>query len=132
MRWQSFASRLTATRASEVLFIIPPQPRRPRARCAQCAQTLSLAHPWLVVWSLIREQGFHAAVATIDPIQGQAWCEDCAYTGFGVNLVATDAPASAGEYWATIIRSEVPRIDGTLHGFAYRLRPGWRSTLMTH
>lgn len=130
MRWQSFARRLTVTRASEMLFIIPPQPR-PRARCAQCDQTLSLAHPWLVVWPLTREQGFRAAIATIDPIQGEAWCEDCAYTGFGVNLIATDAPASAGEYWGTITRSEVPHIDGTRQGLAYRLRPGWRPTGMT-
>ncbi len=79
MRWQSFARRLTVTRASEALFIMPPQQRRPRARCAHCGQVLSLAHPWLVVWPLIREDGFRAAVATIDPLQGEAWCEDYAH-----------------------------------------------------
>ena len=130
MRWQSFAHRLTVTGASEALFIVPPQPRRPRARCAHCGQILRFTHPWLVVWPLAREEGFRTAVATIDPRQGEAWCEDCAHTWFGVHLGATDAPASAGEYWGTIIRSEV-HVQGTHHGFAHRLRPGWRATRMT-
>ena len=130
MRWQSLACRLTVTRASEALFIVAPQDRRPRTRCAYCGQVLRLDHPWLVVWPLTREEGFRTVVATIDPIQGEAWCADCAHTWFGVNLRATDAPASAGECWGTIIRSEV-HVHGTRHGFAHRLRPGWRSPLMT-
>jgi hypothetical protein len=130
MRWLSFAGRLTVTRASEAVFIVPPQDRRPRTRCAYCGHVLRLDHPWLVVWPLTREEGFRTVVATIDPLPGEAWCEDCAHTWFGVNLGATDAPASAGEYWGTLIRSAV-HVQGTRHGFAYRLRPGWRSTLMT-
>ena len=131
MRWQSFARRRTVTRAAEALFIVPPQPRRPRARCVHCGQVLSLTHPWLVVWPLTREEGFRAAVAPIDPLPRPAWCEDCAHAWFGVNLLATDAPAAAGEYWGTIIRSAGSRSEGTRHGFAHRLRPGWRSPLMT-
>lgn len=107
MQWPSFARRPMVTQASEVLFIVPPQRRRPRARCVPCDRVLSLVHPWLVVWPLAREEGFRAAAATIDPIQGETWCADCAHTWLGVHLIATDAPASAAEYWGTIIRSDV-------------------------
>lgn len=131
MRWQSYPRWLTVARASEALFIVRPQQRRPCVRCAQCDRVLGLVHPWLVVSPRTREDGFRTAAVVIDPLQGQAWCEDCAYTWFGVNLVATDAPASATEYWATITRSELPRIYCTDHGFAHRWRPGWRSALMT-
>lgn len=69
MRWQSFTRRLTVARAFEV-FIVPPQRRRPRARCAHCGHVLSLTHAWLMVWPLTREDWFRAAVATVRPAPG--------------------------------------------------------------
>lgn len=131
MRWQSFAHRCTVTQPAEALFIVPPQRRRPRARCAQCSRVLSLTHAWLMVSPLTREDWFQTAVATLDPYPGDAWCADCAHTWFGVNLLATDAPASAGEYLGAVIRSEVTRVHDTDRGFARRLPSGWRSTLVT-
>lgn len=130
MQRQSFARRLTIAQASEVLFIIPPQRQRPRAHCVQCGRVVSLRHPWLVVWHLSRMEGI-GPMAAINPCQGDPWCEDCAHTWFGVNLIAADASASAGEFWGILTRSGAPRIHGTCHGFAYHLRPGWRPTTMT-
>lgn len=72
-----------------------------------------------------------ASAATIDLLRGATWCEDWAHTWFGVNLVAADAPASAGEYWGTIIQSDRPRSYGPGRDFAHHLRLGWRSPLMT-
>lgn len=117
MRWQSFPRRFTVTHAAHALFIVPPQRQRPRARCAQCGHVLSLTHAWLMVWPLIREDGF--PVATLDPYEGDALCEDCAHTWFGVNLLATDATAS--EYWSPVTLSGGTRLHDTGRGFAHRL-----------
>ena len=126
MRWQSFAHRCTVTQAAEALFIVPPQRRRPRARCAQCSRVLILTHAWLMVSPLTREDGFQTAVATLDPYAGDAWCEDCAHTWFGVNLLATDATAS--EDWGPVILSERTPWHDPCRRFARRPPARWRST----
>lgn len=127
MRWQSFSRCFTVTHAAEALFLVPPPRQRPRARCAQCGRVLSLTHAWLMVCPLTREDWCQTTVETRDPYEGDAWCEDCAHTWFGVNLLATDAAASATEYLGAVIRSEVTRVHDTGRGFVRRLPPGWRS-----
>lgn len=106
--------------AAEAIFIVPPQRHWPRAGCARCDQGLIRSRPWLIVWPFTRTDGFQAAVVTPDPYQGSALCEECAQTGWGVHLVAADAPASGGEYWGAAILSEAMRVRGTHQGFARR------------
>lgn len=131
MRWQPFSRRCTMTHAAEALFTVPPRRLQPRARCVPCGQVLSLSRTWLMVWPLTREDWFRGTVATVDPYAGEALCAECAHTWFGVNLWATDASASVGEYLGAVIPSEVTRIHDTGRGFARRLPVGWRSTRVT-